>query len=245
MRRELLGAPPVKLPRSLSTGIKPFVPVTLSSSCRRFRKPQQNPPSRKIFVAHDVTSACPSESKNRSPNATASFESPCAKSLAPAPGVRLLATAFNRVIGLFPLLREGARKKRQQAGALQTLARRILPRVRSTLALQLYLIRVLCVVCGLFSFVFRRFLCPFPPFPRAPKLTVTRKGDTLCQKVCYPMALCFFIFFKKPVALPSTPDIFPVPFHPGEGDPDSITRRTDNCFCPTGRRIDGSAPPSC
>jgi NAD(P)-dependent dehydrogenase (short-subunit alcohol dehydrogenase family) len=31
---------------------------------------------------------------------------------------------------------------------------------------------------------------------RAPKLTVTREGDSLCQKVCYPMALCFlFLLF--------------------------------------------------
>jgi hypothetical protein len=29
---------------------------------------------------------------------------------------------------------------------------------------------------------------------RAPKLTVTREGDTLCQKVCYPLAACFFSF---------------------------------------------------
>src|SRR5262245_43988141 len=30
---------------------------------------------------------------------------------------------------------------------------------------------------------------------RAPKLTVTRKGDTLCQKGCYPMAVCFCVGF--------------------------------------------------
>jgi hypothetical protein len=27
---------------------------------------------------------------------------------------------------------------------------------------------------------------------RAPKVTVTREGDTLCQKGCYPLALVFY-----------------------------------------------------
>jgi hypothetical protein len=31
----------------------------------------------------------------------------------------------------------------------------------------------------------------FENYPRAPKVTVTRKGDSLCQKGCYPMALLF------------------------------------------------------
>jgi len=30
------------------------------------------------------------------------------------------------------------------------------------------------------------------PTPRAPKVTVTREGNSLCQKVCYPMARMFF-----------------------------------------------------
>jgi hypothetical protein len=31
--------------------------------------------------------------------------------------------------------------------------------------------------------------------PGAPKVTVTRKGDSLCQKGCYPMALLFLFLF--------------------------------------------------
>jgi len=29
--------------------------------------------------------------------------------------------------------------------------------------------------------------------PRVPKVTVTRKGDSLCQKGCYPMARVFLV----------------------------------------------------
>lgn len=32
------------------------------------------------------------------------------------------------------------------------------------------------------------------PLRRAPKVTVTRGGDSLCQKGCYPMAVLFLCF---------------------------------------------------
>ena len=33
----------------------------------------------------------------------------------------------------------------------------------------------------------------YDPPPRVPKVTVTRKGDSLCQKGCYPMACVFLV----------------------------------------------------
>jgi len=38
-------------------------------------------------------------------------------------------------------------------------------------------------------FVFKNQICQAR---RAPKVTVTREGDTLCQKGCYPLALVFY-----------------------------------------------------